>query len=218
MCTNIRISQMGLFTDVLGPGKRVVIWTQGCEKRCPGCMSPDKRDPMGGKSVPIDKLVEVIDKLSVKDGELEGITISGGDPFLQSDKLHIFLTKIKTKTDLGVIIYTGYTMGELLAKNTPEINDIVGEWLGGTGKGLCDLIIDGEYVEELNDNSAMRGSSNQKLCYVTDRYRAFEADYNKKERNIEVLYQNNNDNLDMVVVGVPSKDTLEKIRNMGTKD
>ena len=210
----IRISQIGVCTDVLGPGRRLVIWTQGCEKRCPGCMSPEKRSPDGGQAIAVDDLVKKVLELCNEDELIDGLTISGGDPFFQSEKLHIFLKEIRTKSDLGVIIYTGYTIAELVTKNEVAINEIVGAAFNGVGKGLCDLFIEGEYVKELNDNSAMRGSSNQKLCFVTDRYKKYEKDYNKKERKIELIYKGGSGLQDWVVVGVPSKEALAKLRAM----
>lgn len=70
-------------TDCLGPGKRYVIWTQGCEKRCPGCINPEGRDPSGGyeKSVP-----ELIGSIAAA-GDITGVTVSGGEPFLRYEEL-----------------------------------------------------------------------------------------------------------------------------------
>lgn len=185
----LRVHNVVLHTKVLGPEQRAAIWLQGCERRCKGCMSPMTRDLNGGQLIEIEKIVSEITGLT----DIEGITISGGEPFLQSGALCHFLNKIREAADLGVIIYTGYTIEELHALNNNHIEEIL--------SGLADLIIDGEYVEELNDGKSLKGSSNQRLIFLTDRYKASESCYQGKKRNVEIIASNK----DLFFIGIPNE-------------
>lgn len=196
MVQNVRIHNMVLHSKVLGPETRSVIWFQGCKRRCKGCMSESTRPLDGGKLIPINRILEEIKKLD----DIEGVTISGGEPFLQIDALYYIIKDIRETTDLGVIIYTGYTMEELHALNDGMVEEIL--------NGLADLIIDGEYVDDLNDGKSLKGSSNQTLNFLTERYKKYLSLYEDTKRNIEVYATSH----ELFLVGVPEKKTLENWR------
>ena len=193
----IRLHNMVFHTKVLGPGTRTAIWLQGCHRHCDGCMSPNSRSLDGGKLFDTDEVIEAV--LSLND--IEGITVSGGEPFLQIGALYYLLKTIKEKSDLGVIVYSGYRMDELRAMHIPEVTAIITE--------LTDIIIDGEYVDALNDGKALKGSSNQVVNYISDRYLPYKALYEQGSRDAEVYATEN----EMFLVGVPAKETLEQWRN-----
>lgn len=190
----IRIHNIVLSTKALGPGERAAIWFQGCQRSCPGCMSPETRPLDKGKYVRIKDIVDALKRLE----GIEGITISGGEPFLQKRSLYMILKELKGNTNLGVIIYTGYTLEELKRMNDSDVNGIL--------DGLCDLIIDGEYVQELNDGKRFKGSSNQRLIFITDRYRRYTDLYEDEQRNVEIVVKNN----EVYMYGIPDKTTLDK--------
>ncbi|MEM9006551.1 MAG: pyruvate formate-lyase-activating protein [Cyanobacteria bacterium P01_F01_bin.86] len=81
-----RIHSVETCGGVDGPGIRYVIFTQGCLLRCQYCHNPDTRDPLGGKEVTVDELIEDIQSyrsyLTYSGG---GVTISGGEPLLQPE-------------------------------------------------------------------------------------------------------------------------------------
>ncbi len=191
--TTVRIHGIAHSTTALGPGNRAAVWFQGCMRRCKGCMSPDSRQLNGGTEWTVDKLVEDICAIE----NIEGVTISGGEPFLQVDALHEFLTGIRSRTSLGVIIYTGNTMDELRRMGNPLVDEILA--------GLADIVIDGEYVDELNDGAALKGSSNQTVNFITDRYLAVRDLYNSNSRDIQIMIEGN----DALLIGVPDRSTLE---------
>ena len=62
----------------LGPGERVCLWTRGCSKRCPGCISPEMQ-PATGPQVPEELLAQILTETAVKNS-CRGLTVSGGDP------------------------------------------------------------------------------------------------------------------------------------------
>lgn len=186
----IRLYMTHRVTEALGPFKRYALWVQGCNKRCKDCISPDAQSLKGGTEIDVADLAAEI--LSVP--EIEGITISGGEPFLQQEALAALVDLLRCKRDLGVIVYTGMHYSEI--KATPLAQ-------------RCDLIIDGEYIEELNDDKSMRGSSNQNAVCVTDRYQRYvDQYYGVPGRKVEFVLNNHQINM----VGIPAKRMLPDVR------
>ena len=155
---NLRLYMVASCSEVLGPNKRFIVWVQGCNKRCKGCIAKDSWALDGGELVAVEDLVQQI----LRQSNIEGITISGGEPFLQQDALCELISKVREHKDVGVIIYTGMKYSEI--ENTALAHS-------------ADLIIDGEYVEELNDNKSLRGSSNQNVLCLTERYKDIVSEY-----------------------------------------
>lgn len=174
-------------SEALGPYKRYILWVQGCERRCKGCIAKDSWDIDNGTTENVDDIVNEI--LSITN--IEGVTISGGEPFLQSDALCELIKEIKSKRDLGIIIYTGYLYDEI--KENPLTK-------------ICDLIIDGEYVEELNDDLSLRGSSNQNIISITERYaNIIENYYGIQGRKTEMYFEDKG----IKLIGIPTKENLK---------
>ena len=107
---NIRLHDMRMHTNALGPGIRTAIWFQGCNRCCKGCMSPSSRPLDGGTLVDVEKVIASIKNTA----DIEGVTISGGEPFLQIDALFALLKSLRSDTELGIIIYTGYNFFKLI--------------------------------------------------------------------------------------------------------
>ena len=157
---------------VLGPGVRYVLWVQGCEKRCPGCIAPDSRRMEDGKLISTGALA-----LEIALSGADGLTISGGEPFLQAKELAVMIRKVRAIRPMGVIVYTGYHYEELRA--SPEKSQLLDE---------IDLLIDGEYIEALNDGKGLRGSSNQRVIALTGLYRDIAEEYAEMPREQQVFY------------------------------
>jgi len=177
-------------TQSLGPFSRYGIWVQGCQKRCAGCISSDSQALDGGYEVNVLELVN--DILSTPN--IEGITISGGEPFLQSMALFELVTLIRAKRDLGVITYTGMTYDEIKENELAQ---------------ACDMIIDGEYREELNDGLSLRGSSNQNICLITQRYATAIGMYGARGRKVELHFKGDK----VTLVGIPDKNSLKMLKD-----
>lgn len=147
----IRIAGVVKESTVDGPGFRYVIFTQGCPHNCTGCHNPDTHDFKGGKLVSIDKLVEDINKNPL----LKGITISGGEPFMQPKQVYNLISKIN-KDKHSIMVYTGFKYEDLLEK--AKENEYYLKILQNT-----DILIDGKFVEALKDENVLfRGSTNQR--------------------------------------------------------
>lgn len=184
MDEKLRLYMTAPCSEALGPYKRFIVWVQGCKRRCKGCIAKDSWAFDGGELVDVDAIVQQI----LHQENIEGITISGGEPFLQQDALCELTRKVREHKDIGVIIYTGMKYSEI--ENTALARSV-------------DLIIDGEYIEELNDNKSLRGSSNQKIICLTDRYKSIIPQYyGVPGRKIELILTNGVAKM----VGIPSKE------------
>lgn len=192
MSATVRLHNIIMHTTALGPETRMAIWFQGCERHCKGCMSPKSRPLNGGRLIRVQDLIDTICSAD----DIEGITISGGEPFLQIEALYMLLSALKKQTELGVIIYTGFTCKELREQDNPMVNEIL--------TGLADIIIDGEYIDELNDGGSLKGSSNQTVVFVTERYLPYKSMYEVKKRDVQVVISGD----EALLVGVPDKDML----------
>jgi anaerobic ribonucleoside-triphosphate reductase activating protein len=147
----IRLSGIIRESIVDGPGLRYVIFTQGCPHHCPACHNPDTHDLNGGYLKDIDDLIIDINKNPL----LSGVTLSGGEPFLQIEAC-LNLVK-KFDHHLNLIAYTGYTYEHLLKE--AQKNTTLDELLNH-----LDYLIDGMYIKSLKDLTLpFRGSSNQRI-------------------------------------------------------
>lgn len=151
----IRIAGVIKESTVDGPGFRYVIFTQGCPHHCEGCHNPETHDMNGGKLESITTLAEDITKNPL----LKGITLSGGEPFMQAKKLAKLLSLIDLKR-YSVMTYTGFKY-EYLISNANDDNGYL-ELLK-----LTDVLIDGKFMKDLKSSSAkFRGSTNQRAIDV----------------------------------------------------
>ena len=202
MENQIRLHNMILHTKVLGPYTRCAIWLQGCNRTCKGCMSLETRDLYGGRLISIDDVYTSIAALA----DIEGLTISGGEPFLQIDALYELLQRLRGNTSLGVIVYTGYYLTELKALHNPKIDEIL--------SGLVDLIIDGPYIDELNQGKSFKGSENQTVHFLTNRYCHAAYLYDSDIRNVEMRVTDK----EMFFIGIPDRKTLSAWKKIADKE
>ena len=153
----IRVSSDITFDSIVdGSGLRMVIWTQGCMHNCIGCHNPQTHSLCGGYEVDTKDIINTIKDLKLQ----KGITLSGGEPFLQAEALEEIAKEAK-KYKLDVWSYTGFTFEELLDKNNPHylkniklLNQI-------------DVLVDGKFIENKKDiGLRFRGSSNQRIIDV----------------------------------------------------
>jgi len=137
-----------------GPGRRFTVWTQGCQLGCPGCFNPGLQPVVPRRAVsPRDLARE-----AVAAGPWEGISLSGGEPFLQAGALVRFLDELRSLVaPFATIVFSGYRVEELRAR-------------GGAATELIervDLVVDGPYLRERASALPLRGSQNQRLVALT---------------------------------------------------
>ena len=148
----IRIAGFENDSIVDGPGFRLAVFTQGCPHHCPGCHNPETHPFEGGQEVDTSRIIEKMQE----DPLLDGLTLSGGEPFCQPAPLADLARKIH-QHGLDVWCYTGYTIEQLL-KGTPQQVELLKE---------LDVLVDGPYQEWKRDISlSFRGSSNQRVIDV----------------------------------------------------
>ncbi|MBP0959352.1 MAG: radical SAM protein, partial [Oscillospiraceae bacterium] len=100
----IRIAGTSNDSIVDGPGIRFTIFVQGCPHHCKGCHNPQTHSYDGGKVIDTDELLEKI----LANPLLDGVTFSGGEPFVYAKQLADLARKIK-QNNLNIVTYSGYT-------------------------------------------------------------------------------------------------------------
>jgi len=152
---NVRIAGIINESIVDGPGIRMVIFAQGCRHRCEGCHNPETHSFDGGRLVTVDSILEQARANPL----LDGLTLSGGDPFEQAESFAV-LAREARKLGLNIMTYTGYTY-EYIAENAPKHRGWK-ELLDET-----DILVDGRFeLERRNLLLKFRGSENQRIIDV----------------------------------------------------
>lgn len=147
-------------TSVEGPGKRTAIWVQGCLKRCRGCCNPGFLEIKPAQIMSVSELCHLIDE-NHGNYDIEGITILGGEPFLQASGL-AEIAEHAQRQGLSVMIFTGY-----------QFDEIKEEKFSGASKLIrnTDVLVDGVYDSKLQEKERnWVGSTNQQFHYISGRY------------------------------------------------
>lgn len=158
MDTRLRIHRFVPFTRANGPGVRAGIWVQGCSLRCPGCYNPRTHAVADGQLMAMN---EVFARITALAGQIEGITVSGGEPLEQRPALLALLRRVRAETGLSVLVFTGYTWEEVAAM--PEADSL---------RQCVDVLIAGRYDAARRLARDLRGSSNKTVHFFSDRYGA----------------------------------------------
>jgi anaerobic ribonucleoside-triphosphate reductase activating protein len=141
-----------------GPGARFVVWFQGCTLGCPGCFNPTTHDPGGGRGLALDELIGELTR-AAQGGGIEGLSLSGGEPLQQPAAARALLDAARA-LGLSTLAFSGYTVEEIRA--LPGGPDVLAR---------LDVLIDGRYVAGDRLATGLRGSANQRIQLLTDRYR-----------------------------------------------
>ena len=142
----IRIAGLVPESYVDGDGIRFAIFMQGCLRNCEGCHNPETHSLNGGRLMDTAEIISAIKKNPL----LDGITLTGGEPFLQVDASNEIACAAKN-LGLNVWCYTGFTFEELPREVVPLLKNI-------------DVLIDGEFIESQRDlELQFRGSRNQRI-------------------------------------------------------
>lgn len=184
--------------NVLGIGNRVGIWTSICKHKCEGCSNPELWEANDSQKVSIEEIFNTIKQIN-DFKKIDGFTITGGDPFYQAKELRNLIDKLLLISD-DIIIYTGFTIEELINKNDEDINYILNH---------ISILIDGRYEKALNDNSFMVGSNNQRKLILNEKYKEIYENYFANNTN---QIQNFILEDGIVSVGIHSNDFDKKIR------
>ncbi len=155
----IRIAGTVNDSIVDGPGYRYTIFTQGCPHHCPGCHNPETHPFEGGKTVDTQVIIGQFRENPL----LDGITLSGGDPFCQAEEC-LVLAQAARESRLTVWAYTGYTWEALLKENDPARMALL---------QAIDVLVDGPFIlAQRSLELKFCGSRNQRLIDVQKRLAA----------------------------------------------
>lgn len=148
----IRLASNITFDSIVdGPGLRCVIWTQGCYHNCEGCHNPQTHDVNGGIEVDVNEIIE-----KIKNSHLQsGLTLSGGEPFLQAEVLLPVVLAAKKK-NMNIWAFSGFTFEQLLKDETKK--NLLKE---------IDVLVDGKFILAQKDYRLyFKGSHNQRIIDV----------------------------------------------------
>ncbi|MBU5477687.1 radical SAM protein [Eubacterium sp. MSJ-13] len=155
----------------------MAIWTIGCHKRCKKCANPELRMFDKTKNISVEQLENMILKIDIM--RIDGITISGGEPFAQPSELKKFLQKISSKVE-DILVFSGYTYEELLKIQDSDVQECF-KYIG--------VLISGEYIDEKNDNkTALIASTNQKIYFLKENLKEKYKKYMDKGRQIQNIF------------------------------
>jgi anaerobic ribonucleoside-triphosphate reductase activating protein len=138
---------------------RFVVWVQGCNLGCPGCYNPETHEGAAAMELTSAELAAQIAKAQ----GIEGVSISGGEPLQQPAALLELVQLLRRDTELSILIFSGYRRAEIERMELgPAILDNI------------DVLIDGRFVSTQRLATGLRGSKNQNIQLLSERYR--EAD------------------------------------------
>lgn len=156
---SLRVHRIYHHSVMEGPGRRSVVQLSGCERFCPGCFVPETHDLNGGVRLSIADIASSL--LAEEGAPRDGITILGGEPFLQTTGLLALMTLLKAQGQ-HITLYTGFTLEELQQRGDAHILQIL---------ALTDILIDGPFVKECSENAGeWRGSTNQRILHQPAQY------------------------------------------------
>lgn len=198
----MHLSRIHYPVTTLGPGNRIGIWFQGCSIRCPGCVSVDTW-ATGKGGIEID---DVISTISTWFPEADGITISGGEPFDQKEALKTLLSKIRERTAVDILVFSGHPYEKIQA-DIIELN------------GLIDALITDPYEEKTAQTLALRGSDNQRLHHLTELGKSRFSQYNRplqpSDKTFDIMFEQEGT---VWLAGIPLRNDIKRLSSILAKD
>lgn len=175
----------------LGPSKRLGIWTRGCHRTCYRCSNPELQFFSEEDEKSVEDIFQEVKKIKP-----DGVTISGGEPFLWSKDLKELVELIYENISHDILIFTGFTIEELKDKKDENINYILSH---------ISVLIDGPYVDEMHSSSRLKGSENQRILVLNKDYFSLYEEYLKQEKNYDIFLFDGENHF----IGIPPKNPKE---------
>jgi anaerobic ribonucleoside-triphosphate reductase activating protein len=133
-----------------------VLWFQGCSLGCAGCYNPETHSPAPQNEVSV---AELANEIEARKSEIEGISLTGGEPLQQPEAVLALLEELAVRTELSVLIFSGYTHKEIevLPLGPPILEH-------------ADVLIAGRYSQLKHLGTKLLGSTNQDVLLLSRRY------------------------------------------------
>ena len=158
-----------------GEGCRVTLFVSGCTNCCKDCFQRETWDFHYGQ--PYTKETEDYLIECLKDENIQGLTLLGGEPFEpenQKELIHLLRRVRKELPHKDIWSYTGFVLDRDLLEGQRKHTDVTYEMLS-----YIDVLVDGPFIaEKKNLAQYFRGSENQ---------RVIDMNRTREEKNI-ILY------------------------------
>lgn len=154
----IRVAGIEFESIVDGIGIRYVLFVQGCPHHCKGCHNEGTWDYTKGYFMPVSKIFKDI----IRNPMLNGVTFSGGEPFMQAKSLYYLMNELKSyytscNREFNFTVYTGFTLNQLKVLAETDV------WISKLLNGI-DYLVDGKFeMDKKSLTCKFRGSTNQKM-------------------------------------------------------
>ncbi len=198
MVLTVGISRIHFPVTTLGPGRRLGIWFQGCSLRCEGCISVDTW-ATAKTLIPIEQLMRTLSSYLPL---IDGITISGGEPFDQFEALLAIVVQLRKKTKVDILVYTGYSVEDI----TEQLLQI---------KPYIDVLISDPFQRQSSQTLRLRGSDNQRLhCFSSqaiEKFAYYQQAVTTEDKVLDVMFD-----AEGVVwfAGIPRRDDFVKLQTL----
>lgn len=195
----MRIERALNYVTTLGPGKRLAVWVNGCSRGCRGCVSErlQKRDET--TEVNIEEYF-----FGYRLDGTDGVTVSGGEPFEQTEELLHLVEYFKRRGVRDILVYTGFTLEELRARKDAVTDGVLAR---------ISVLIDGPYIAERDSGKGnLMGSDNQRLhCFDESLRSVYDAFFREERTMQEVTLPGA-----LLAVGIPDSAYIEAFRKKKT--
>ena len=199
---SIELNKAHYPVTTLGPGRRIGLWLQGCSIHCKGCVSMDTWPRDKGRALPVSDLITWC-RTQAKGG-LDGITISGGEPFDQPAALAALLKALlRWRQESGIrfdiLCYSGYPLRTLQTRHAALLK-------------LIDALIPEPYADGLPLGKLWRGSLNQLLVPLSElgqeRYTDFvERSVDDEGKRMQMPVENGR----IWMIGIPARGDMAQV-------
>lgn len=198
MVLTVGLSRIHFPVTTLGPGRRLGIWFQGCSLRCEGCISVDTW-ATAKTLIPIEQLMRTLSSYLPL---IDGITISGGEPFDQFEALLAIVVQLRERTKVDILVYTGYAVEDI----TDQLQQI---------KPYIDVLISDPFQRQSSQTLRLRGSDNQRLhCFTSqavEKFAYYQQAVTTEDKVLDVMFD-----AEGVVwfAGIPRRDDFVKLQTL----
>lgn len=180
--TTLRIHNTLECSTVNGPGKRAVIWVQGCGLGCDGCWNPETWDAGAGTLMENGRILAWLAGLDV-----DGLSISGGEPMAQAvAAMRLILGVRVSLPHLSIGMFTGHTQNELARGRFEcgENSENRRREVWSVMRDHLDFAVCGRFNRHQPASDPLVTSKNQELVLFSDRYRA--SDFSPQQVEIAI--------------------------------